>query len=245
MISELMANSSHEVAHDLSERLTRLSQQTVNCDDIRLKIADALIKRARDAKPEVQRVLMVKAEKNIDDFETSVHCKKIHDGVQSAPAQQDTLMALMASIQPTLPEVTEKSRGVEFDEYLLQQESNILQSLVDADQAAVAASSSASSIKTALSRSGRYQKHSQLQKSADRLVNIAIEQSPENPGPLNPDMLSIKALKLLRDLSPQYLNRFVAYIDSLIWIEEAAGVASPQTVKSTQNKPRKGKASDN
>jgi len=60
-------------------------------------------------------------------------------------------------------------------------------------------------------------------RSADKVVTGAIMDIPEDAGPLNPQKLIVQSLASMRDLSPQYLNRFVAYIDTLLWLEEAGG----------------------
>ncbi|NRB37655.1 MAG: DUF2894 domain-containing protein [Pseudomonadales bacterium] len=57
--------------------------------------------------------------------------------------------------------------------------------------------------------------------NADKLVTQMIKNGPENPGPLNPHKLIVNALTDMRDLSPHYLNRFIASIDTLLWLEQA------------------------
>ncbi len=56
----------------------------------------------------------------------------------------------------------------------------------------------------------------------DRIIARAIDQGPENPGPLNPQMLAIRSLTHMRDLSPPYLRRFASYIETLLWLEKNA-----------------------
>ena len=56
--------------------------------------------------------------------------------------------------------------------------------------------------------------------NAEKLVAQLIAQGPENPGPLNPHTLAIKALSHMRDLSPHYLYRFISYIDTLLWLDK-------------------------
>ena len=43
-------------------------------------------------------------------------------------------------------------------------------------------------------------------------------------------MLVLRSLSLMRDLSPDYLNRFVGYVDTLLFLD------MPQTVKATPKK---------
>ncbi|MBQ0758665.1 MAG: DUF2894 domain-containing protein, partial [Zhongshania sp.] len=72
----------------------------------------------------------------------------------------------------------------------------------------------------------------QQRRAIERRVEIAIQQGPESPGPLNPQMLALKSLTAMRDLSPLYLNRYVNYLDALFWIDNA-------TVRSEVSKPAK------
>jgi hypothetical protein len=55
---------------------------------------------------------------------------------------------------------------------------------------------------------------------ASELATHAIKDRPENPGPLNGQMLATRCLSVMRKLSPSYLNRFVTYIDTLLWLQQ-------------------------
>lgn len=61
-------------------------------------------------------------------------------------------------------------------------------------------------------------------------VSQAIAQAPQNAGPINSHMLVLRSLGLMRDLSPDYLNRFMGYVDCLLFLD------SPAAVKSTPKK---------
>lgn len=56
---------------------------------------------------------------------------------------------------------------------------------------------------------------------SDKLVSDAVRTLPENPGPLNSQMLITRSLIIMRNLSPNYLKRFVSYVDTLLWLEDA------------------------
>lgn len=56
--------------------------------------------------------------------------------------------------------------------------------------------------------------------SAETQVEEAFERGPENAGPLNSHMLVLRSLELMRSLSPDYLRRFMAHADSLLWLEQ-------------------------
>ncbi|PUE46555.1 DUF2894 domain-containing protein [Limnohabitans sp. 2KL-51] len=66
--------------------------------------------------------------------------------------------------------------------------------------------------------------------SVQKKVTQAIAQAPQNAGPINSHMLVLRSLGLMRDLSPDYLNRFMGYVDTLLFLD------MPQTVKATPKK---------
>ncbi|AOS78256.1 MULTISPECIES: DUF2894 domain-containing protein [Hydrogenophaga] len=67
---------------------------------------------------------------------------------------------------------------------------------------------------------------------AEDEVHQALQRGPENPGPLNPHRLVLRTLGLLSELSPEYLRRFMAHADALLWLDEASALLKPSpTVK--------------
>jgi hypothetical protein len=52
-------------------------------------------------------------------------------------------------------------------------------------------------------------------------VSKAMAQAPQNAGPINSHMLVLRSLGLMRDASPDYLNRFMVYVDTLLCLDEA------------------------
>jgi hypothetical protein len=57
--------------------------------------------------------------------------------------------------------------------------------------------------------------------AAEDQVDKAIGRGPENAGPLNSHLLVLRSLALMRDLSPDYLQRFLSQMDSLLWLDQA------------------------
>lgn len=66
--------------------------------------------------------------------------------------------------------------------------------------------------------------------SADKQVAQALDQAPTNAGPINSHMLVLRSLALMRDISPDYLNRFISYADTLLSLDhgEKEKPASPK-----------------
>jgi hypothetical protein len=58
---------------------------------------------------------------------------------------------------------------------------------------------------------------------AEDEVNEAVQRGPDNAGPLNSHMLVLRTLGLLRELSPDYLRRFMGHADTLLWLDQAGG----------------------
>ena len=55
--------------------------------------------------------------------------------------------------------------------------------------------------------------------SIDKQMAQALEQAPANAGPINSHMLVLRSLALMREISPDYLNRFVSYADTLLCLD--------------------------
>jgi hypothetical protein len=71
--------------------------------------------------------------------------------------------------------------------------------------------------------------------SAQQQVDRALDRGPENAGPLNSHRLMLRALSLMRDLSPDYLRRFLSQVDTLLWLEQ-----TPPDRRPVRRTPRKG-----
>ncbi|PYE22248.1 hypothetical protein C7410_111181 [Paraburkholderia silvatlantica] len=65
---------------------------------------------------------------------------------------------------------------------------------------------------------------------AEKQLRQSLDQVPRNAGPLNSSSLVHRALSLMREVSPGYLQQFLAYADALSWLEQlnaSVGVAAP------------------
>lgn len=82
----------------------------------------------------------------------------------------------------------------------------------------------------------------------DQQFHQALADEPENAGPLNSHFLVLRALRLMRDISPAYLKHFMDYADALLWLEQADGGAKPPPKnivlgeRDKKRKPARGKA---
>jgi Protein of unknown function (DUF2894). len=61
--------------------------------------------------------------------------------------------------------------------------------------------------------------HAQWRRDVQASITLAMDTSPEEPGPLNSHMLVMKAFNTLDANAPEYLQHWVSYLNDLIWLE--------------------------
>ncbi|HET8746675.1 MAG TPA: DUF2894 domain-containing protein [Ramlibacter sp.] len=80
-------------------------------------------------------------------------------------------------------------------------------------------------------------------------VEAALQRRPANAGPLNSHALVLHSLALMRQLSPDYLRRFLRLAESLQALEQAAAMPGPGRARAAKaakasRKPRRSRSSD-
>jgi hypothetical protein len=92
----------------------------------------------------------------------------------------------------------------------------------------------------------RYFRNTWSKLSVDKQVTQALEQAPKNAGPINAHMLVLRSLAQMRDISPDYLNRFTSYVDTLLCLDQGL-TEKPSSAKNAFNgqsgKKTKGRSS--
>lgn len=77
--------------------------------------------------------------------------------------------------------------------------------------------------------------------SVERQLRQSQQGVPENAGPLNTSHLVHRALSLMREVSPGYLEQFLSYVDALSWLDGmhiAAPASERETPHAAPRKPR-------
>ena len=79
--------------------------------------------------------------------------------------------------------------------------------------------------------------------STEQQLTQTLAQAPANAGPMNSQHLVLRSLEAMRDISPDYLQGFMSYIDALIWLDHADPTrpASSRSVGGEGEKKRKTK----
>ncbi|MEX1167263.1 MAG: DUF2894 domain-containing protein [Hydrogenophaga sp.] len=220
------------------EALRSLSVNPANAeprsDPVRLHFIEALARRLQAAPPAVQSVLQVKLAEALTALGEGIESGAViqqdptHIEAQAraaptvlllpvggiaattAPRKPSTSMQLGAT-QPVAP----LSLLGQLNQYIESATSNTGQVEVGNNSKAAAPTRS-----TELKSAQRFRETWALI-SAETEVDQAKHRAPENAGPLNAHNLVLRTLGLMRELSPDYLRRFMAHTESLMWLDQA------------------------
>ncbi len=69
--------------------------------------------------------------------------------------------------------------------------------------------------------------------AANRLARAA-SRAPDNAGPYNSHMLVLRSLALMQEASPEYLRRFLAHLETLLWLERASPPVVPKAASKSK-----------
>ena len=159
---------------------------------------------------------------------------------------QVTLGPLIRLIDQDSAPVNEKLMGASLDDLLRRQEKDIVDSFSRAvntitgpmpDQTSIPAEKLQHSGVGELKSAKRF-REARARRGADSLVTRAITACPQNSGPLNPQRLIIRSIVAMREISPQYLSRFVTHLNTLLWLEQTSGNIEPPTTDKTKAKTK-------
>lgn len=82
-------------------------------------------------------------------------------------------------------------------------------------------------------------RHAWTRVRAQDQVAQAVARRPAQAGPLNSHALVLQSLAMMRELSPEYLRRFVEHVETLQWLEQAAPPAAPARTPRKRAAPRR------
>jgi hypothetical protein len=81
--------------------------------------------------------------------------------------------------------------------------------------------------------------------SVQKQVTQAMAQAPQNAGPINSHMLVLRSLGLMREASPDYLGRFMVYLDTLLCLDapkaQFKARVEPKLPANPPSRPRAGR----
>jgi hypothetical protein len=94
-----------------------------------------------------------------------------------------------------------------------------------------------------LANARRFLKSWERASTLDRIAHAAAR-TPANAGPLNSHALVLRSLEMMRELSPDYLRRFVSHVESLQWLvlARAPGKPAPAPARTRSAGAKKGRS---
>ncbi|WP_168203187.1 DUF2894 domain-containing protein [Marinobacter fonticola] len=194
--------ATHESPRQRLDRLRHASQQAV--DPVRFRYLDALERRLRERDLQHGRH-WVKLQQALDDYErTHLRTTPRVSDRHPSPVSLAPLSQLSDLLNGQSPAATAESTSP-------------LAELFAGDGAEPADTAPAYSPRPlkAVMRARALQS----ERTLERRIQSAIEQSPENAGPMNAHRLVSRAVGELKRLSPDYLKRFASYTDLLQSLE--------------------------
>lgn len=198
----------------------------------RFVLAASLLNRAVAQRPGVAELLLDRARQHIAVLECQPKAADLPRAVEPAVKTGGAGLVELINELNVHPGSPESEYGSDLSLSMKTQEQAVFgseaQASLDAPQQAQAPQLKA--IQYLRSRQA-WQRHQQQ-------IKAALASQPENPGPLNPQMLAIKSLSHMRDLSPHYLDRFISYIETLAVLDMAAAGSNVKPNKKAP-KPRK------
>ena len=234
MLAADTPNSESTISAELAATIASLLEHGADSfDPIRFRYIESMIKRAGEQRKLVAQVIEKKVRKALDDYQNdAAKCKETsqNQGVEISEARAE-LIALTQHLDQGKSHDDDGVNEGSFTNILRQQESDVVQSFAGT---ATGQRREPNAI--------RLYRESWAKQNSDRLVVQSVKSGPEDPGPLNSQMLVIHSLSTMRGLSPDYLNRFVAYVDTLLWLEQAGNdIQSSKSKKSNVKSKGAGK----
>ncbi|MDO9262748.1 MAG: DUF2894 domain-containing protein [Desulfosalsimonadaceae bacterium] len=206
-----MAGKSESVYTVIERKaLTALAEYRTNLESARLeaeKVVDHVCSVFPDAEIEIRGLFKNNEFKKVLQLGRKLHlCHR-----------RTAISGLKDQVRRLTPDSEEKNNPLSVDDLLWQQERDVVAS---AGNSPTGEDPSQHAGKTELRSLKRF-KETMMKLNSDRLVTRSILDLPENSGPHNSQMLATSSLSALRQISPNYLNRFVSHINTLIWLKLA------------------------
>lgn len=190
-------------------------------DPVRFRVIEAMARRAAALDGEVRRIVDDKVIALLAAYgEDLEKAKSAEAAEQPAEPERDAFAELIEHIAKHAP------AAVDVPATTATTAATAAKTTATGKAAPRPSSRAAAPAPAAELKSIRYFKSTWSKLSADRRLNQSRAKVPQNAGPLNSHQLVHRSLTLMRDMSPEYLNRFMAYVDALSWVEQLNGAAA-------------------
>lgn len=216
------------LATQLTELQTAIKVDERTCANVEKTYILSLLSKAQSQQPAVAERLYQRAQQQWQSLLAS-DTENPPQPIESPPQPSSSPIAALLDRLTVREQAADRSAtGMELDEYFQQQ---------DEQPESHSTEANISSARQPELRAARRLRQRLAADHTARLLHTALEESPDSPGPLNPQMLATRALTTMKELSPQYFNRFVGYIDNLLYIEQCRTQLNQDNASKKDNKP--------
>jgi len=203
---------------ELRAEFTALKTTLGSVDPVRLRYIESLLLKAEKSAGALAPVLEGRVREAISDFRDGVSHRRRAAGDAGPGRRQCSGISQLVQLLNTQRDESHDPRDGSLDDALRQQELELVAAIAaEADVPPMAGTSGQDVL-----RAARSLQRAMVRLNADRAVAQAMADVPPEAGPLNPQRLAARSLHTMKELSPHYLGRFVSYIDTLFWLEQAA-----------------------
>lgn len=215
----------------LQQKLASLREAHTDLNPVAVRRVEALLRRASSSRSALATRLLSKAEAVLEKSELAVSEANQAPAVKATPS---ILAELIDMLQQRYAASAADDEPATFEALLRRQEVDALRQMDD--EAAVADLDALAPV--AELKALQEFREEWARRSTERAVNKALEEAPEDAGPLNAHRLVVRSLMAMQDVSPDYLGRFVNYVETLLWLEQAGARLLPKESKAGKGKRR-------
>lgn len=200
---------------ELRAEFTALKTTLGSRDPVRLRYIESLLSKAEQVNSQLAPVIAAKVSAAMADYRENTTRPAVLES--KATTHRNTGLSDLVELLNDSQAEEHDPNLAPLEQQLRQQERDLVGEITEQSQQ----SDDRMQMRQEELKAARRFQSAMVKLNADKVVTQAIAEIPEHCGPLNPQRLATRSLETMRDLSPHYLSRFVSYIDTLFWLENA------------------------
>lgn len=181
-------------------------------DPVGLRRIEGLLRRYEQSAGPLSEVLAARLATALARYRAAM---PVREPAAAPSARRDRPAQAIAELRRQLAAVAADSSSRSLDETLRDQERQLVAAAQHGELAAAGAAHAPEL------RAEQRVRDAMVRLNADRVLEQARREVPEDAGPLNPQRLAAGSLQTMNSLSPYYLTRLVSYLETLFWLEQA------------------------
>lgn len=204
-----------------------------------LTLAEHLLNKAECARESVATLLLAKVQTLLDQCESNASRPVSQEPDDSALEQPQRMRLVKLLDDLSAPYQQETDQVISPLDKKLREQNEKLMGLTDpiASRAseADAQGTEESDVLPPL-RAAKHLRKTQSRRASQQKVRIALDNRPQDPGPLNPHMLAVQILKEVQACSPSYLENLLVFLDGLAALEQHKSAKPKKSPPATNGK---------